>query len=104
MIGVRPPFVPGPAGRGRRCGAAGLDRGGGRAPRHAGRRIGAVILTLPDNPTGTLAAPADVRAVHRVAEEHDLIIIADEIYRDLVHDPGRGAAPARRAAPRSARW
>jgi aspartate aminotransferase len=57
------------------------------AARAAGRRIGSVVVTLPDNPTGTLAAPATVRALCEVAARHDLAIISDEIYRDLVHDP-----------------
>jgi aspartate aminotransferase len=57
------------------------------AARAAGRPVRAVILTLPDNPTGTLASPAAVRAVCAVARAHDLIIISDEIYRDLIHDP-----------------
>ena len=61
-----------------------------RAARAGGRRIRSVVVTLPDNPTGRLASPAAVRAVCSVAETHDLIIISDEIYRDLVHDP---AAP-----------
>src|SRR4029077_18221280 len=30
---------------------------------------------------------AAVRALCSVAESHDLVIISDEIYRDLVHDP-----------------
>jgi aspartate aminotransferase len=60
------------------------------AARAAGRRVRMVIVTLPDNPTGLLASPAAVRALCAVAETHDLIIISDEIYRDLVHDP---AAP-----------
>jgi aspartate aminotransferase len=60
------------------------------AARRAGRRIGAVIVTLPDNPTGTLAAPDAVRALCDVAERYDLLIIADEIYRDLTH---AGAPP-----------
>ena len=60
------------------------------AARAAGRRIRSVVVTLPDNPTGMLASPAAVRSVCSVAEAHDLIIISDEIYRDLVHDP---AAP-----------
>ena len=50
------------------------------------RPIRAVIVTLPDNPTGTLATPAAVRALCAVAERHDLVIISDEIYRDLVYD------------------
>jgi aspartate aminotransferase len=57
------------------------------AARTVGRQIRTVIVTLPDNPTGLLASPAAVRALCAVAEAHDLIIISDEIYRDLVHDP-----------------
>ena len=57
-----------------------------RRPGPRAGRSARVILTLPDNPTGTLAAPEAVRAVCAVAEAHDLIIISDEIYRDLVHD------------------
>ena len=56
------------------------------AARAAGRPVRSVIITLPDNPTGTLAPPAAVRALCAVAERHDLIIISDEIYRDLVFD------------------
>ncbi len=57
------------------------------AARAAGHQVRSVIVTLPDNPTGRLASPAAVRALCAVAETHDLIIISDEIYRDLVHDP-----------------
>ncbi|WP_395104476.1 pyridoxal phosphate-dependent aminotransferase [Actinomadura sp. SCN-SB] len=57
--------------------------------RAAGRRIRAVVVTLPDNPTGTLAPEATVRRLCAVARQHDLVIISDEIYRDLMHDPGR---------------
>lgn len=49
--------------------------------------IGAVLVTLPDNPTGTLATSEVIRAVAEVARRHDLLIISDEIYRDLLHDP-----------------
>jgi aspartate aminotransferase len=56
------------------------------AARAAGRQVRSVIVTLPDNPTGRLASPAAVRALCSVAETHGLIIISDEIYRDLVHD------------------
>jgi aspartate aminotransferase len=54
--------------------------------RAEGRPVRAVIVTLPDNPTGTVANPAAVRALCAVAERHDLVIISDEIYRDLVYD------------------
>ena len=91
MVGARPHFVPTPAGEGGICDPALLTRAviGARA---AGRRIGSVIVTLPDNPTGRLARPATVRALAEVAAEHDLIIISDEIYRDLVFDPAPAVA------------
>jgi aspartate aminotransferase len=54
--------------------------------RASGRPVRAVIVTLPDNPTGTQASADAVRALCSVAERHDLIIVSDEIYRDLVHD------------------
>ncbi len=56
------------------------------AARAAGQPVRVVIVTLPDNPTGTMATPGAVRALCSVAERHGLIIISDEIYRDLVHD------------------
>jgi aspartate aminotransferase len=57
------------------------------AARAAGNPIRSVIMTLPDNPTGLLAPAAAVRALCSVAEAHGLVVISDEIYRDLVHDP-----------------
>jgi aspartate aminotransferase len=46
-----------------------------------------VVLTSPDNPTGTYAPPALVRELCAVAEEEDLLLVSDEIYRDILHDP-----------------
>ena len=91
MVGARPHFVPTPAGEGGICDPALLARAvtGARA---AGHRIGSVIVTLPDNPTGRLARPATVQALAEVAAEHDLVIISDEIYRDLVFDPAPAVA------------
>ncbi len=84
-------FVPGDAGV---PDAAGLARAVAAA-RAAGRRIRSVIVTLPDNPTGTMPPPAAVQALCSVADRHDLIVISDEIYRDLVHDgQGEFVSPA----------
>jgi aspartate aminotransferase len=58
------------------------------AARAAGSRPGVLVVTLPDNPTGTVAAPRLVRQVAELAAEHDLSIISDEIYRDLAFEPG----------------
>ncbi|GAA4920479.1 aminotransferase class I/II-fold pyridoxal phosphate-dependent enzyme [Stackebrandtia albiflava] len=51
--------------------------------RATGRRITTVVLTLPDNPTGTAADADTVARVCRIAREWDLFVISDEIYRDL---------------------
>ncbi|WP_019633460.1 pyridoxal phosphate-dependent aminotransferase [Actinomadura atramentaria] len=67
--------------------------------RAVGRTVRAVVLTLPDNPTGTLARPETVARVCAAARDLDLVIICDEIYRDLVHDPAREVASAARYAP-----
>jgi aspartate aminotransferase len=94
LIGTRAHFVATPPGEGGICDPARLAHTVVKA-RAAGRRIGAVIVTLPDNPTGRLARPATVRALAEVAAEYDLMIISDEIYRDLSYDDApRFASPA----------
>ncbi len=57
-----------------------------------GARPGILVLTLPDNPTGTVASEALVREVCEVAEAAGLVIVADEIYRDLAYEPFVGPA------------
>jgi aspartate aminotransferase len=64
------------------------------AARNDGLRPGILVLTLPDNPTGTQPSAALVEEVCRAAERHGLLIVADEIYRDLAHDPGAFRGPA----------
>jgi aspartate aminotransferase len=98
LIGVRAHQIPTPAGQGGICDPAKLARALAAA-RSAGRRIGSVIVTLPDNPTGRLARPETVRALCDVAAENDLIIISDEIYRDLVHDPATDVLSPAAAEP-----
>lgn len=85
LIGASPVFIPTPPGQGGICDAVALDQAV-RAAATAGRPIRAVVVTLPDNPTGRLASPQAVRELCAVASRHDLIIVSDEIYRDLVHD------------------
>lgn len=60
-----------------------------RRARAQGQRPGILILTSPDNPTGTTAAPALIRELCGIAEEEELLVVSDEIYRDLLHDPRR---------------
>jgi aspartate aminotransferase len=82
LAGREAHFVPGAAG----VPDAGLLARTVSAARAAGRQVRSVIVTLPDNPTGTLATPDAVRDLCAVAQTYDLIIISDEIYRDLIHD------------------
>ncbi|WP_328316316.1 pyridoxal phosphate-dependent aminotransferase [Streptomyces sp. NBC_00388] len=58
-----------------------------RRARRGGGDPRLLVLTLPDNPTGTLAPPAAVREICALARAEDLLIVSDEIYRDIVHDP-----------------
>ncbi|WP_207400968.1 pyridoxal phosphate-dependent aminotransferase [Actinomadura roseirufa] len=67
--------------------------------RSRGRTVRAVIVTLPDNPTGTIASEDTVRRLCAVARELDLVVISDEIYRELVHAPGRAVPSPARFAP-----
>ncbi|HEU5156840.1 MAG TPA: pyridoxal phosphate-dependent aminotransferase [Streptosporangiaceae bacterium] len=102
LLGRRPLFVDTGHGRG---GVPDPERLGQvvRDARARGRDVRAVVVTLPDNPTGTVAPPPTVRRLTEVAEEHDLMIVSDEIYRDLVHDPdAEFTSPARLAPERTA--
>ncbi len=87
-----------PAAEGGVCDPAELDRAV-TASAAGGRKIRSVVVTLPDNPTGRLASPAVIRELCAVADRHDLIIISDEIYRDLVHDPAAEFLSPARVAP-----
>lgn len=62
--------------------------------RAAGRTPGALVLTTPDNPTGTIADAALMRAVVEVAESYGLWIVSDEIYRDLAYEPRSVTSPS----------
>ncbi|MDX6310034.1 MAG: aspartate aminotransferase [Nocardioidaceae bacterium] len=62
-----------------------------RQARATGARPAVLVLTIPDNPTGTVATPEQVQAVCAIADRFDLAIICDEIYSELSH---RGAPPS----------
>lgn len=46
----------------------------------------AIILSNPGNPTGVVYTKEEVEMLGEVAKEHDLYIIADEVYREFVYD------------------
>jgi aspartate aminotransferase len=49
-----------------------------------------VLLCNPNNPTGTVYRRDEVEAIAAFSREHDLFLVADEVYRELVYD-GRSA-------------
>lgn len=48
-------------------------------------RTKAILIAYPNNPTGAVASRETLLAVARVAEEHDLVVISDELYDQLVY-------------------
>ncbi len=51
----------------------------------AGRKTRALLLCNPNNPTGTVFSRAQTERMLRVAAEHDLLVITDEVYKDFVY-------------------
>jgi alanine-synthesizing transaminase len=51
--------------------------------------IAGILLLSPDNPTGAVYPREVLEEIATVAREHDIFIIADEIYANIVYD-GRG--------------
>src|SRR3954465_10544490 len=62
--------------------------------RRDGHEPAILVLTLPDNPTGTVAPAPLVEAVCDVARDHRLLVVCDEIYRDLAYEPEALLSPA----------
>lgn len=48
-------------------------------------RTKAILISYPCNPTGAVAEHETLMEVLRIAEKHDLIVISDEIYDQLVY-------------------
>lgn len=46
-------------------------------------RTKVLMLNFPNNPTGAILEPEDVRAIADFAIRHDLIVLSDEIYAEL---------------------
>lgn len=48
-------------------------------------RTKALFIGFPNNPTGAVLDPDRIRALASVADEHDLLVVSDEIYDRLVY-------------------
>jgi N-succinyldiaminopimelate aminotransferase len=54
--------------------------------RAIGPRTKAILVNSPHNPTGTLFTADEMATIARIATEHNLNIISDEVYEHLVFD------------------
>ncbi len=50
------------------------------------RRTKALLIGYPNNPTGAVLERDTMEAIARVAEKHDILVVSDEIYDQLVYD------------------
>ncbi len=46
----------------------------------------AIVVNYPNNPTGGVLEEKDIKMIIDIAEDHDLLIISDEVYFNLIYD------------------
>ena len=45
-----------------------------------------IMINTPHNPSGTVLKEADIRALESIVQQHDLLVISDEVYERLIFD------------------
>jgi len=88
------PFYPAVTSTSRRIVECPLDPEGWRIdPERLGAAVDsgtrAILLCNPHNPTGRVFDAEELGAIAEVAERHDLLVISDEIWGDLVYEGAR---------------
>lgn len=94
---IYPPFLGAVEKNGRRIMDCPLEPGTWRIDRERleaaiDERTTAIVLCNPHNPTGAVHSREELLAVLELAEKHDLLVVSDEIWADLVH-PGAAHVP-----------
>jgi N-succinyldiaminopimelate aminotransferase len=51
-----------------------------------GQRTKMILVNSPHNPTGAVLGRAELTAIAELADEHDLLVVCDEVYEHLVFD------------------
>ncbi|OAI01732.1 aminotransferase [Methylomonas methanica] len=54
----------------------------------------AIVVCTPGNPSGKLFSAAELAIIERVAEQHNLLVISDEIYEYITYDDVPHISPA----------
>ena len=57
-------------------------------------RTKAILLNFPNNPTGAALSDAQKHQIAEIANKHDLLVIADDIYAELTYEDATPALPA----------
>ena len=52
------------------------------------------MLCSPNNPTGSMLNKQELEELAEIAIQHDLLVIADEIYAELVYDEEYTSLPS----------
>jgi aspartate aminotransferase len=50
------------------------------------RRTRAIVVNSPANPTGSVLAPRTVERLLEFAEAHDLTVVSDEVYEEMIYE------------------
>jgi aminotransferase len=50
-------------------------------------RTKAILIGYPNNPTGAVATRQKMLDIARLAEQHDLVVVSDELYDQLIYGP-----------------
>ena len=59
------------------------------------RRTRAIVLSNPNNPTGTIYSAAETERMMALADRHGLVVITDEVYKDFVYTSETPGIPAK---------
>jgi len=59
-------------------------------------KTSAILLTTPHNPTGSILTDAEIEEIGALASAHDLWIVSDEVYSELVFDGSKFSSPLSR--------
>ncbi|MFW3145315.1 MAG: pyridoxal phosphate-dependent aminotransferase [Thermoplasmatota archaeon] len=53
-----------------------------------------IIINSPQNPTGSVIKPEEIKEIAEIAEEHDTYLLTDEIYSKMLYDEAEFSSPA----------
>ncbi len=97
LTGAKPVAVPTSEANGFRVTVEDLEK-------HRTPKTKLLTFVSPSNPTGAVVAPEEVAAIGRWAAEHDIWVLADEIYEHLVYGSAKNVSMPVVAPELGDRW